>query len=214
MTLHDPIETIPHHPDTAFLAFGHMRLAKKVFLALTILGFLILAVMFWYLFSGLRLAFRWDLDWNVILSWLRSVIWLPVAWLAVTNGLLLLTLIVFREQWRISTTGIRHTGIFRTKRIDFADVTQLSWWPYSRVIILRSPRYRIPIFLDALNHAEQFQVIQLLRERVPERLQTWWPLFARSFLSRLERRLDSQPEGNTSQPSTVAIITQESGTTS
>ncbi len=167
----------------------HMRLARNAFLLLTGLTFGGLVAMLALLWPDLQFLADWPIDSVRLRILIEAHGWIFGLCLAVGNGLLLLSAITIRESWILNDHELVRQGLIGKKRIRLANITCLSWWPVSRVIVVYGDSRRIPLFIDSMPHRQRYAVIQHLRRQVPEDRQKHWELFERMIFTKLERRV-------------------------
>ena len=173
-------------PVATRLIIRHMRLARLVFTGFAVLHFLLLGLV---AFSLLRTVIGSRLRWEVAGDFLGLYSTL-LAW-PLVMGLIftLLAMCTWLESWELSATNLTHYGLFRTKRIEFDELRILSWWPFNRMIVLRSARYRIPLFLDSMTPPIRLRVIEQLQRTIPASKQHNWPRFCQRFAWPLWQRV-------------------------
>lgn len=167
----------------------HMRLARRVFLFLTALSFGgLLGAGALYIPEFLALV-GWPPRMSSLKIFIETNAILLLSWLAVSFVLLLLTLITYREYWILNDESLTHIGFFRKKQIPLEGITKLSWWPMSRVIVVKDARHRIPLFIEGMPIQQRLDVIEHLHNRVPLEHQKYWPMFERMIVQKLKSRL-------------------------
>jgi uncharacterized membrane protein len=183
-----------------------MRLARALFTAFAALHYLLLGLV---LISLLRTMLWSRVSWELLgeFFWLQAAI---VAWpLVLALVFTLLAMCTWLESWELTSSSLTQYGIFRKKRIDFNQLETLSWWPFNRMIVLKSARYRIPLFLDSMEPAVRLEVIELLQRVIPASRQHNWPRFCSQFAWPLWQRVHDQQTENQSSPlSQEAAITR------
>lgn len=177
------------------IQFRHMKLARWLFTVMAALQFCMAAYpLIFLLRNGMFFWTGMTSDPEVLVTYLG------LSALPAFSGLFLtvLALCTWVESWTLTPTTLRHSGLFRNRRIELDEVVKLRWWPINRVIIVYGSGTRIPIFIDAVPRPLRAELIEQLHRTVPEDRQTGWDFFERrAYQPLLNKLAQEQQAGST-----------------
>lgn len=177
----DQLRQKPHYIRHMWAARVLFPLAALLFLAMSASSWIAMVEFIWHCWPN------WTLISRVIFRY-QLVLGLPIF---LVFGLLFLTYCVYREVWVLRADSLTRFGVFRTSRISWDEATTLDWWPFQRMIVLRSANTRISLFMDSLKPQQRLQFIRYLHQAIPIEKQRNWPRFCHHMAVPLQQRLEA-----------------------